>query len=61
MDRIAYLRAVISALVGAFLIVYAAVARPTSRVVLVILGLVLLGVIAVDVLPVGRRRGRPED
>lgn len=61
MERIALVRTVISALVGGFLIIYAAVAHPTWTVVLVVLGLVLLGVIAIDVIPIGRRPGKVGD
>lgn len=59
MDRIAFVRAVISAVVGGFLIVYAAVAHPAWTAVLVVLGLVLLGTIVVEMLPAARRRGPP--
>jgi uncharacterized membrane protein len=53
-DRLAYVRGVIAALVGAFLVVYAVVVSPLNRVVVGVVGLVLLGVITVDLL--ARRR-----
>lgn len=57
LDRLALIRGVISAAVGAVLIVYAVIATPANKAVLVILGLILLGVVAVDVLP-AMLRGR---
>lgn len=59
MDRIAWMRAVISAIVGAFLIIYAVLAKVPSATVLIILGLLLLGVVSMDALPI--RRGRDRD
>lgn len=55
-DRIAWLRAAVSAIVGGFLIVYAAVAAPPARIAVGVLGLVLLGVLSIDVLPIRHRR-----
>jgi hypothetical protein len=51
LDRLALIRGVISALVGAVLIVYAVIATPPNRAVLVVLGLILLGVVAVEAVP----------
>ena len=56
MDAVAVVRAVVGAVVGGFLIVYAAVSRTPIRAILVGLGLLLLGVVTVDGLI---RRGPP--
>ena len=47
-DPVAIVRAVVGALVGGFLIVYAAVAAPPNRVVIAVVGLLLLGAVSVD-------------
>ena len=49
------IRGIVCAVVGAVLIIYGAIAQPANRAVLVVLGLILLGVVSVDLLP-GRRR-----
>lgn len=48
MDAVAVVRAIVGAVVGGFLIVYAAVARTPNRAILIGLGLILLGVVTVD-------------
>ena len=47
-DRIAWMRALIGAVVGGFLVIYAAVSHAPNRVVIAIVGLLLLGAISVD-------------
>jgi hypothetical protein len=56
-DPVAVVRAVVGALVGGFLIVYAAVAAPPNRVVIAVVGLLLLGAISVDAAFFGRKGG----
>jgi len=55
-DLVAVIRGVVSTLVGAILVLYGVAGHADDAALIVILGLVLLGVVAIDALPIGRRR-----
>lgn len=56
MDLVGIVRAVVVTLVGAFLVIYAAVADIVNRGAVVVVGLVLLGVVSLEGVGMFRNR-----